>query len=64
MLVIYCPERQQCVYTTAGAERSEEVGTLDVSMFIGKTVETWVGFFSVDGKEIATSIYTGSFPVT
>jgi hypothetical protein len=31
-----------------------------VSGFIGQTVQTWIGFFSADGREVATSILPAS----
>ena len=61
--VVYCPALQQSVYTTKGSDRSAQTDTLAVSMFSGQVVETWVGFISADGKEIATSIYTGQVTV-
>ncbi len=64
MLVIYCPDLQQCVYTTGSAERLEEEDSLIVSGFSGHTVETWIGFFSADGRDTATSIYTGKLVIS
>ncbi|WP_394330967.1 DUF6266 family protein, partial [Hydrotalea flava] len=43
--------------------RSTEQAVMDVSQFSGKTVETWIGFISADGKEIANSLYTGQVAV-
>jgi hypothetical protein len=62
LLLVYCPETSQSIYTTGSALRSAQTEILDVSMFSGKVVETYVGFMSADGKDIASSIYTG--PVT
>ena len=64
VLVIYCAARQQCIYLESAAERGDQAGTLAVTSFIGEVVETWIGFFSADGKEIATSIYTGQLTVS
>ncbi len=63
MLVIYCTALNQSVYTTAGGQRGDEAATLNVSMFSGQQVETWIGFFSAEGREVATSIYTGQLTV-
>jgi hypothetical protein len=38
-------------------------GRLYSASFIGKVVETWVGFISADNKEVFTSIYTGQVTV-
>ncbi len=59
MFIVYSPDRNQCIYTTAGTNRSTETGNLDVSTFIGLTVQTYIGFITDDGKSVATSIYTG-----
>lgn len=64
ILVIYCPEMRSCVYTTSGAERSAQADSFNVSGYSGKTVETWIGFISEDGREVATSIYTGQLLIT
>ncbi len=55
---MYCAAKQQTIYNVS-AERGDGADTLDVSGFAGEVVETWVGFFSEDGKEVATSIFTG-----
>ena len=64
VLVIYCPDMRQCVYTTEGPERSKGAASVDVSGFAGKSVQTWIGFISESGKDVATSIYTGEVLVT
>lgn len=63
VLVVYCPARQQCIYTTAGADRSTASDVLAVPSFSGQQVETYVGFISKDGKSIASSIFTGQLTV-
>lgn len=63
ILVAYCPELKQSIYTDAGPERSVESGSLDLSAFSGLQVETWVGFISDDGKITATSVFTGEVTV-
>jgi hypothetical protein len=63
ILVAYCPELDQSIFTDAAAERSEETAALDLSAFSGLTVETWLGFISETGKDIATSVFTGEVTV-
>lgn len=63
ILVAYCPELGQGIYIDAGAERSAESGSLDLSAFSGLQVETWIGFISADGKITATSVFTGEVTV-
>lgn len=63
ILVAYCPARQQCIYTTAGAVRSAGADTLALAGFSGQVVQTYVGFISDDGRSIATSIFTGQVTV-
>jgi len=59
ILVVYCPELTQSVYTKTGPERNAATAELNVSNFIGKTVQTWLSFISADGSTYATSIFTG-----
>ncbi len=63
VLVVYCPELDEAVYTLAGAERSTGSDTLNVMNFTGKTVETWIAFLSADGKLASSSYYTGQLNV-
>lgn len=63
ILVVYSPTRNQCLFTTAGAARSTGADTLAVSSFSGEEVQTFIGFMSADGKNIASSIYTGAVTV-
>lgn len=64
MLVVYCPFNNQTVIVTAGAARSAQDQTLNVSQFEGQAVETWISFADVTGRHTATSIYTGNLTVT
>ena len=61
--VAFCPEVNQAVYSTQGNPRGQQSDSLDAGVFSGKLVETWLGFISADGKEVATSIYTGQVTV-
>lgn len=63
ILVAYCPARQQCIYTTLGTDRNSGTDVLPVVAFSGEQVETYVGFISEDGRNIATSIFTGQVSV-
>lgn len=58
LLVVHCPAINRSVYRR-GALRSTLGDMLQVPAFAGQTVETWVTFTSVDGQDIADSIYTG-----
>lgn len=64
ILVLYCPELNQSLYTTAGAERSAATATIEAGNFTGKVVETWIGFINAEGTAVATSIYTGQVTVS
>jgi|SRR6266498_522678 len=59
ILVAYCPSLNQTIYTTNGGARIAGSGSLNAANFAGETVHTYIGFISEDGKEVATSIYTG-----
>ena len=63
MLVVYCEDYNMCIYTTGSAARSAGTDLLDVSTFSGKTVQTYIGFISEDGKDVAGSIYTGPLTI-
>lgn len=63
LITVYCPDTLHAIYTVNGPARSAEQAVMDVSQFSGKTVETWIGFMSADGKEIANSLYTGQVTV-
>ncbi len=60
ILVVYSVDFNQALYTLGSAPRSAEQETLDATMFVGQTVETWVAFISADGKTVSSSFYTGS----
>lgn len=63
ILVAYCPARKQCIFTTAGQDRNMETDTLTADAFTGLQVETYLGFISEDGKNIASSVFTGTITV-
>jgi len=64
ILVAYCPDLKQSIYTTAGGMRSSLTGELNLLSFSGLAVETWIGFISDNGRSVATSIFTGEVTVS
>lgn len=63
VLVAYCRDLNQTVYTREGSLRNAETGILSVPGFSGKQVHTWVAFISGNGKEVANSIYAGELMI-
>jgi hypothetical protein len=63
ILVAYCEELKDCVYTIGPALRSEATANLAVPGYRGKTVHTWLSFISANDRFVATSVYTGSILV-
>ena len=64
VLVAYCPELENAVFTLQGGARSTSSGSLDMKNYTGKQVETWIAFMSANGKEVSSSIYTGQLTVS
>lgn len=64
ILVAYCEELDQCVYTIGPALRSAGNAELPLSLLTGKEVHTWLAFISENGKDTASSVYTGSITVS
>lgn len=58
ILVAYCEALNHTLYGIEG-ERGATTGSLNVAMFAGEKVQTWISFLSMDSKDVATSIYTG-----
>jgi hypothetical protein len=52
------------IYITGSAFRSAVTDTMDVSAFCGKIMETYIGFISADGKNLASSLHTGQLTVS
>ncbi|HET7117527.1 MAG TPA: DUF6266 family protein [Hanamia sp.] len=63
IMVVYCEELQQSIFTAAGPDRSAGTAGFDVSAFSGKQVQTWLGFISENEREVATSVFTGAINV-
>lgn len=65
MVIAYCEELDASVCSMLNDvdNRQKELLNLDVSNFAGLSVQTYLTFFSVDGKEVADSVYTGMVEV-
>lgn len=63
LLAVYCPELKDSVYHTGAADRIAGMATINAVKFTGKTVHTWLGFISEDGKIASSSMYTGALVV-
>lgn len=64
LLAAYCPALNQCIYTTGGARRDAKTDELNLASFSGQEVHTYIGCISENGRNIATSIYTGVVTVS
>jgi hypothetical protein len=64
VLVAYCKNYNQTIYTTMSAVRSAKAAVLDVSNFAGFEAEVWIAFLSADGKVASDSIYLGGLMVS
>ena len=63
ILVIYCPALKLGLYTTGSALRSAGTEVYNATVFAGQQVQTYIGFISEDGRDVASSIYTGQLTV-
>jgi Family of unknown function (DUF6266) len=64
LLVAYCPAFNQCIYTTGSAARNAITDSLNLAAFSGQQVQTWIGFISENGQNVASSLYTGLVTVS
>jgi len=64
ILAAFCPATNQCIYTTGSASRGALTDALNISTFNGQLVQTYIGCISEDGRNIASSIYTGQVDLT
>lgn len=62
ILVVFSEDRQQTVYIN-GDYRADGSSFIDVTMFAGLQVDTWIAFFSEEGRTTSPSIYTGRLTV-
>jgi len=60
--VIHCPEHNQTIYKNTDTRKSGS-SAVDAKLFKNKEVETWIGFMSANGKEVANSVYVGKVVV-
>lgn len=61
LLVAYCPAKHDALWLLNSANRGDGSGSLPLAKFAGQEVQTWLGFFSADGRLIANSVFTGAF---
>ncbi len=59
VLVVYCPVKKQCLFTTDGPNRAAGTAVVDASAFIGNEVHTYLAFINEDEEESSDSVYTG-----
>lgn len=64
ILVAYCENLNQCIYSTNTTIRRTGIATLSVQSFNDREVHTWIAFRSEDGKLTSKSTYTGALLVT
>ena len=59
ILVAYCPDLKQAIFTLSGGLRKDGKASLNVVAFKGHSVETWIGFLSSDEKDASDSVWVG-----
>ncbi|MEO6963329.1 MAG: DUF6266 family protein [Puia sp.] len=59
----FCEVLDHWIYDNNGAARNTGTFILDVSMFSGKAVQTYLGFISANGKFVANTLFTGAVNV-
>jgi len=65
LLAVVNPAKSEAVFDTVGATRSDSTMSVNLPAdWVGETVETYIGFISEDGKDIANSVYLGSITIT
>ena len=64
LLVVVNPAKSEAVFDTTGATRSETTMSVNLPAdWLGAAVETYIGFISEDGREVANSVYLGTVTV-
>jgi hypothetical protein len=63
ILVAFCESLDICYFIVSDSMRSAGTASLDVKLFSGKQVHTWISFLSENGKDVASSSYTGMLTV-
>lgn len=62
MILAYFPDENRTEYLLFGSARISGTATLELSPSLqGKYMETYLSFISADRKQVADSVYTGSF---
>ena len=64
IMAAYCADYNQAIYSTGSATRNALTDSLNLATFTGKQVQTYIGFVSEDGLNVASSIYTGAITVS
>ena len=64
ILVAYCEDLNQCIYSTNTTIRRTGIATLSAQPFKDREVNTWIAFMSENGKLTSKSTYTGPLLVT
>lgn len=59
ILMAYHEASGDAVYAFSGARRKEGTGLLDLSLFSGMEVETWIAFIAENESMVADSVYVG-----
>lgn len=69
ILVAYCPETNDLLWTADGSQRADAEGLLDLRLLMkameGRafTVHTWMSFRARDGKRVADGVWVGEILV-
>jgi hypothetical protein len=62
IVVAYCAELNLAIYTDQAGKRGDKNAELDVSLFNGNKVHTWLAFVRKNG-EVSDSVWCGEFEV-
>ena len=63
VLMAFCAETNRAVYSLNNGVRSMETAIMNVSLFGGKAVETWIAFVNEEGTKFSDSVYLGNVMV-
>jgi len=64
LIAVINPTKSEAVFDTAGASRVDTAQSVNLpANWSGETVEAYLGFISEDGREVANSVYLGSFAI-
>jgi len=58
-VAVFCEVLGQWTTSTRGPQRNAGSYTLDVAVFSGKAVQTYIGFLAADAQFVSTSVYAG-----